>query len=119
MDEGKIRHIGISNESAWGLMEFIKIAETKGLPRIASIQNAYNLTDRHFEIGMNEICFRKSIGLIAYSPSAFGQLTGKYIDNPKIRGHLTLFSADWKLIIVVPASSRLPASICNSQKTME
>ncbi len=95
MDEGKIRHIGISNESAWGLMEFIKIAETKGLPRIASIQNAYNLTDRHFEIGMNEICFRESIGLIAYSPLAFGQLTGKYIDNPKIRGHLTLFSADW------------------------
>lgn len=81
MDEGKIRHIGISNESAWGLMEFIKIAETKGLPRIASIQNACNLTDRHFEIGMNEICFRESIGLIAYSPLAFGQLTGKYIEN--------------------------------------
>lgn len=95
IDEGKIRHIGISNESAWGLMEFIKTAEAKGLPRIVSIQNAYNLTDRHFEIGMDEICFRENIGLIAYSPLAFGQLTGKYIDNPKIRGRLTLFSSDW------------------------
>lgn len=95
IEEGKIRHIGISNESAWGLMEFIKMAEMKGLPKIVSIQNAYNLTDRHFEICMDEICFRENVGLIAYSPLAFGQLTGKYIDNPKIRGRLTLFSADW------------------------
>ena len=95
IEEGKIRYIGISNESAWGLMEFVRLAEMKGLPRIVSIQNAYNLTDRHFEIGMDEICFRENIGLLAYSPLAFGQLTGKYIDNPKTHGRLTLFYSDW------------------------
>lgn len=101
--EGKIRHIGISNESAWGLMEYIKLSEMRGLPRIVSIQNAYNLTDRHFEMGMDEVCFRENVGLIAYSPLAFGQLSGKYIDNPKTRGRMTLFTSDWMLHYRRPA----------------
>lgn len=93
--EGKIRHIGVSNESPWGVCEFIKQAEMKGLPRIASIQNAYHLGNRTFEGGLDEVCFRENVGLIAYSPLGFGQLTGKYVDNPEARGRLTIFPASW------------------------
>ncbi len=93
--EGKIRHIGVSNESPWGVCEFIKQAEMKGLPRIASIQNAYHLGNRQFESGLDEICFRENVGLIAYSPLGFGQLTGKYFDNPEAQGRLTIFPASW------------------------
>lgn len=84
-------------------MEYIKLSEMRGLPRIVSIQNAYNLTDRHFEIGMDEVCFRENVGLIAYSPLAFGQLSGKYIDNPKTRGRMTLFTSDWMMHYRRPA----------------
>ena len=93
--EGKIRHIGVSNESPWGVCEFIKQAEMKGLPRIASIQNAYHLGNRCFEGGLDEVCFRENVGLIAYSPLGFGQLTGKYVDNPEAQGRLTIFPASW------------------------
>ena len=113
IEEGKIRHVGVSNESAWGLMEYVKVAEMRGLPKIASIQNAYNLIDRHFEMGMDEICFRENVGLIAYSPLAFGQLTGKYIDNPKTRGRLTLFTSDWS------AHYRRPAVLEATRRYME
>jgi aryl-alcohol dehydrogenase-like predicted oxidoreductase len=93
--EGKIRNIGVSNESPWGVCEFIKQAEMRGLPRIASIQNAYHLGNRCFENGLDEICFRENVGLIAYSPLGFGQLTGKYVDNPQAQGRLTIFPASW------------------------
>jgi len=93
--EGKIRHIGVSNESPWGVCEFIKQAEMKGLPRIASIQNAYHLGNRCFESGLDEVCFRENVGLIAYSPLGFGQLTGKYLDNPQAKGRLTIFPTSW------------------------
>jgi aryl-alcohol dehydrogenase-like predicted oxidoreductase len=93
--EGKIRHIGVSNESAWGVCEYIKQSEMNGLPRIASIQNAYNLTNRDFEKELDEICFRENVGLLAYSPLAFGRLTGKYLQNPEPEGRLTIFSANW------------------------
>ncbi|MBS1169633.1 MAG: yhdN 2 [Burkholderiaceae bacterium] len=93
--EGKIRHIGVSNESAWGVCEYIKQAEIKGLPRIASTQNAYHLGNRIFESGLDEVCFRENVGLIAYSPLGFGQLTGKYVDNPQAQGRLTIFPASW------------------------
>ncbi len=93
--EGKIRHIGVSNESAWGICEFIKQAEEKGLPRIASIQNAYHLGNRCFESGLDEVCFRENVGLIAYSPLGFGQLTGKYLDDPQAQGRLTIFPTSW------------------------
>jgi aryl-alcohol dehydrogenase-like predicted oxidoreductase len=95
IDEGKVRHIGISNESAWGVSEFCHIARQKGLPRIVSIQNAYHLANRQFESGLDEACFREQVSLLAYSPLAFGQLTGKYIDNPNVRARLTIFPPNW------------------------
>ena len=75
---GKIRHVGLSNESAWGTMTFLRHAEASGLPRVQSIQNAYNLVNRTFEVGLSEVAERESVGLLAYSPLAQGYLTGKY-----------------------------------------
>jgi aryl-alcohol dehydrogenase-like predicted oxidoreductase len=89
VQEGKIRHIGVSNEYAWGVMEFLRIAREQGLPRIASIQNCYNLINRGYEFSMAEISFREQVGLLAYSPLAFGHLTGKYLDGGV--GRATLF----------------------------
>ena len=75
---GKIRHIGVSNETPWGLATFLKLAEQHGLPRMASIQNPYSLLNRSFEIGLAEIAARESCGLLAYSPLGMGTLSGKY-----------------------------------------
>lgn len=75
---GKVRAVGVSNETPWGTMRHICASEAKGLPRIASIQNAYNLLNRTFEIGLSEIAYREDVGLLAYSPLAQGYLTGKY-----------------------------------------
>ncbi|MCP5419069.1 MAG: NADP(H)-dependent aldo-keto reductase [Gammaproteobacteria bacterium] len=89
---GKIRYIGVSNETPWGVMEYLRVSERMGLPRIVTIQNPYNLLNRTFEIGLAEIAHREGVGLLAYSPLAFGMLTGKYLDGqlpPK--GRLTLF----------------------------
>jgi len=89
---GKVRHIGISNETPWGAAQHLHLAETKGLLRIASIQNPYNLLNRSFEIGLAEIACREHIGLLAYSPLAFGVLSGKYLHNRQPAGaRLTLF----------------------------
>jgi aryl-alcohol dehydrogenase-like predicted oxidoreductase len=76
--EGKVRYIGASNESPWGLMKFIAASERHGLPRIQSVQNAYSLVNRTFETGTAEVCVREEISLLAYSPLAQGYLTGKY-----------------------------------------
>jgi len=76
---GKIRHIGLSNESPWGVMTCLKLAETQGLPRIASVQNAYNLLNRTYEGGLAEIGLREDVGLLAYSPLGAGTLSGKYL----------------------------------------
>jgi aryl-alcohol dehydrogenase-like predicted oxidoreductase len=101
---GKIRHVGVSNESAWGVCEYVKQAELKGLPRIATIQNLYNLTARAFETSLlDEACYREQVGLLAYSPLAFGQLSAKYIDNPKARGRLTIFPPTWSPRYLRPA----------------
>ena len=78
VQKGNIRHIGVSNESPWGVMRFIAEAERRGLPRLASIQNAYSLVNRVFEFGLAEIAMREQVGLLAYSPLAQGYLTGKY-----------------------------------------
>jgi aryl-alcohol dehydrogenase-like predicted oxidoreductase len=102
--EGKVRNVGISNESAWGVCEFVHQAERAGLPRIATIQNLYNLTARGFETSLlDETCFRAGVSLLVYSPLAFGQLSGKYLDNPNARGRLTLFAASWSPRYVRPA----------------
>ncbi|MFQ5659191.1 MAG: NADP(H)-dependent aldo-keto reductase [Gammaproteobacteria bacterium] len=91
---GKIRHVGISNETAWGLSEHLRLSEQKGLPRVVSVQNPYNLLNRSFEIGLSEFAQREQVGLLAYSPSAFATLSGKYLNNAKPAGaRLTLFSS--------------------------
>ena len=75
---GKIRNIGLSNETPWGTMEFLHQSKDRDLPRVQTIQNAYNLLNRIFEFGGSEIAFRENVGLLAYSPLAQGYLTGKY-----------------------------------------
>lgn len=76
---GKVRHVGISNEKAWGTMRYLEESKTHNLPRMLTIQNAYSLLNRVFEGDMAEIAIREQIGLLAYSPMAFGVLSGKYI----------------------------------------
>ncbi|MFZ2998299.1 aldo/keto reductase [Sphingobium sp.] len=76
---GKIRAFGVSNETPWGLSEYLRLARDKGLPRVASIQNAYNLLNRTFEQGLSEFALREDVGLLAYSPLAGGNLSGKYL----------------------------------------
>lgn len=90
---GKIRHVGISNETPWGAMHFLHLAKSRDLPRMVSIQNPYNLLNRSYEIGLAEISHREDMGLLAYSPLAFGVLSGKYLNNSQPDGaRLTLFT---------------------------
>jgi aryl-alcohol dehydrogenase-like predicted oxidoreductase len=91
--EGKILHIGVSNEHPWGIMEFTRLADELGLPRIVSTQNAYSLLNRNFETGLAEVCHRQQVGLLVYSALAFGHLTGKYLTNPNAPGRLTQWPA--------------------------
>lgn len=89
---GKVRAIGLSNETPWGVMKFIEASERLGLPRIASVQNPYCLTNRVYEIGLAEISIREDCGLLAYSPTGFGSLSGKYIDGARPKNaRLSLF----------------------------
>lgn len=91
-EQGKIRHIGVSNETPWGVMTYLRLAETQGLPRIVSIQNPYSLLNRSFEVGLAEVAHREGVGLLAYSPLAFGVLSGKYLGGKKPAGaRVTLF----------------------------
>lgn len=83
---GKVRHIGISNESAWGTMRFLTESVQRGLPRMQSIQNAYNLLNRTYDTALAEISMREHVSLIAYSPLAQGYLTGKYLDGARPPG---------------------------------
>lgn len=78
---GKVRHVGVSNETPWGLMRFLHLAEQHDLPRMVSIQNPYSLLNRTFEIGLAEISHRENVGLLAYSPLGFGVLSGKYLNG--------------------------------------
>jgi len=89
---GKIRHVGLSNESAWGTMRYVTAAEHKNLPRVASIQNAYSLINRTFEVNLAEIARREDVGLLAYSALGQGYLSGKYRDGALPKGaRKTLF----------------------------
>ena len=90
---GKVRQIGLSNETPWGTMRFLAAAETRELPRMVSIQNPYNLLNRSFEVGLAEIAHRESIGLLAYSPLGFGALSGKYLGGARPAGaRMTVYS---------------------------
>ncbi|MGN6143223.1 MAG: aldo/keto reductase [Mesorhizobium sp.] len=86
---GKIRHFGLSNESSWGVMRFLFEAEKGGGPRVASLQNAYNLLNRTFEVNLAEVCEREEVSLLAYSPLAQGYLTGKYDHGARPQGSRT------------------------------
>jgi aryl-alcohol dehydrogenase-like predicted oxidoreductase len=86
---GKIRHLGLSNESAWGTMNFVRDSAAGGRPRVQSIQNAYSLLNRTFETALAEIAMREDVGLLAYSPLAQGFLTGKYLDGAMPAGTRT------------------------------
>lgn len=86
IQQGKIRHIGISNETPWGTMQYLRIAEMENLPKIITIQNPYNLVNRTFEIGLSEIAIREKVGLLAYSPLAGGLLSNKYLRGTRPDG---------------------------------
>ncbi|WPE19561.1 aldo/keto reductase [Shinella zoogloeoides] len=83
---GKVRALGLSNDTAWGTMQLLKLAEEKGLPRVASIQNEYNLLYRAYDLDLAEVSHHEEIGLLAYSPLAAGLLTGKYLDGARPEG---------------------------------
>jgi aryl-alcohol dehydrogenase-like predicted oxidoreductase len=95
---GKVRHVGLSNETPWGVMSFVRTAEQLGLPRVVSVQNPYALTNRVVDNGLDEVLHHEQVGLLAYSPLAFGALTGKYdalgLDpaHPEL-GRLSLFES--------------------------
>lgn len=84
--EGKIRHIGLSNETAWGLNKWLQLAEQNNLPRMASIQNEYSLLCRHFEPDLSEIAIHEDCGLLAWSPLTRGMISGKYLNGAKPEG---------------------------------
>lgn len=79
--EGKIKHIGLSNENPWGIMRFLEESKYNNLPRVKTIQNPYSLLNRLFENGSAEVCLRENVGLLAYSPMAFGVLSGKFLNG--------------------------------------
>ncbi|MEL7365511.1 MAG: NADP(H)-dependent aldo-keto reductase [Pseudomonadota bacterium] len=83
---GKVRYIGVSNETPWGVMSLLRLAEKHDLPRIVSIQNPYNLLNRSFEVGLSEISHYEGVQLLAYSPLAFGCLSGKYLNGARPDG---------------------------------
>lgn len=84
--DGKIRAVGLSNETAWGTAQWLRLAEEKGLPRMASIQNEYSLLCRHFEPDLQELALAEDCGLLAWSPLATGMLSGKYLDGARPEG---------------------------------
>ncbi|MDA1197876.1 MAG: aldo/keto reductase [Proteobacteria bacterium] len=96
IQQGKIRHIGISNETPYGFSKYLEQAKVQNLPRIVSVQNPYNFLNRTYEVGMSEISLRENVGLLAYSPLAFGYLSGKYRNNqmPK-KSRMGLYADIW------------------------
>lgn len=91
---GKVRHIGVSNETAWGTMRYLEMARHGDKARIESIQNPYNLLNRSFEVGLAEVCLREKVSMLPYSPLCFGALSGKYLGGRKPDGgRLTLYPA--------------------------
>lgn len=92
VQEGKIRHIGVSNETSWGVAEYLRVAQEHDLPRIATIQNQYSLINRQFESGLAEFAMREQVGLLPYSVLSMGALTGKYLDGARPEGaRFTMF----------------------------
>ena len=111
---GKIKAIGLSNETPWGVAEFVRVAEQHGLPRVATVQNGYCLIERSVDNGLDEAMYRSGVSLLAYSPLGFGLLTGKYdelgFDDPASQGRMALFerfrSQRWGRAASVAAARR-------------
>lgn len=101
---GKVRHIGISNENAWGAMRYLEESKHHNLPRVKTIQNAYSLLNRTFESDLAEISLRENLGLLAYSPMAFGVLSGKYLKG---------IAAENARLKLFPRFSRYSSEQCN------
>jgi aryl-alcohol dehydrogenase-like predicted oxidoreductase len=97
IEAGKVRHIGVSNETAWGVAEFVRCAADAGLPRVVTVQNAYSLLNRSVDNGLDEMLHREQVSLLAYSPLAFGLLTGKYdalgFDDQARPGRMAIFDS--------------------------
>lgn len=90
--QGKINHIGLSNETPWGIMRFLEESKYQNLPRIKTVQNPYSLLSRLFEVGSSEVCMRENVGLLAYSPLGFGRLTGKFLNGESLpKSRIELF----------------------------
>lgn len=89
--QGKIKHIGVSNENPYGVMRFLQESERHNLPRIATIQNPYSLLNRLYEVGLSEMCIRENVGLMVYSPLGFGFLTGKYLNGFPENSRMKIF----------------------------
>lgn len=107
VEEGKVRYLGLSNETPWGVMEYLRLAAQKGYPRVVSIQNPYNLLNRTFEIGLAEIACRDHVGLLAYSPLGFGVLSGKYVGGARPKGaRLSLYGDYFPRYITPLAQAR-------------
>ena len=92
---GKIKYVGLSNETPWGVMKFLEISKNKNLPRMMSIQNVYSLVNRVFDVGNSEVSIRENCGLLAYSPLAGGRLSGKYINNKPENARYTLWPTNF------------------------
>ena len=108
---GSIRAVGLCNETPWGVMRYLFMADLTTVPRVASIQNGYSLLDRQFEIGLSEVAMRESIGLIGYSPLASGTLTGKYGSTPApIPGSRSEGSASFVARLLSPARQQAIAA---------
>lgn len=92
VQQGKVRHVGLSNETPWGVMHFLSLAKEFGLPVVASVQNPYSLVNRTYEAGLAEVSMREHVGLLAYSPLGGGVLSGKYLNGQRPEGaRMTLF----------------------------
>lgn len=114
---GKVRHVGLSNETAWGCSRYLKLAEQGKGPRMVSNQNAYNLLNRSYEVGMAEISIREDCGLLAFSPLAMGALSGKYLDGKKPAGaRLTLFADRYKRYVTPQAVAATKAYVDLAQR---
>ncbi len=100
---GKVRAIGLCNETPWGVMRYLFMADLMTVPRVASVQNGYSLLDRQFEIGLAEVAMREEVGLIGYSPLASGTLTGKYAEGKPIAGSRSDGSATFVSRLLSPA----------------
>ncbi|HEC90612.1 MAG TPA: aldo/keto reductase [Alphaproteobacteria bacterium] len=108
---GKVRAVGLSNETPWGVAKFIDLSERPGLARMASVQNPYSLLNRTYEIGLAEISVREDCGLLAYSPLAFGVLSGKYLSGARPKGaRLTLFP-QFRRYFTAPAAAAAGAYV--------